>query len=362
MSRSRQQHLVIPRGLLPRPTPATDVYGIRRPSEGIIQILARNPQSGLSRVGHAHRGEPCPHGICITPRGTFDAGVRIRCEYIAPLRTVGTRNKTSTNLSHSHAVIVGAGSVGGGIALGLAQAGIGRLTLIDPDIVDTPNLSRTVYRYEDLGRHKVQALKERIASTRSGTRIKTITAPLAEMLDCSLIVASTDDATAQLQASRSAVTARTPALFAGCHVGAMSGEVLWVKPGETACYACTFGRIRGVGPKLRTTPYLAGARPRPELGLSIDVHHVTSVALAFAMALLADPARQALLANPARNLVLLQSGRSPNRRSRQMHLRDPFATSLPHNPRDPHCPQCGCENEAFLTEQRITVARLQREQ
>jgi hypothetical protein len=350
-----QLRLVVPRGLIPRDRRATELYGLHREDEGVIQVLSRYQRRGLQRVGHSHLGSPCNTGLCFTHAGAFISGQRHSVSYVAPVSSVATRNGGGLDLSRTHAVLIGVGSVGSALALALAQAGIGRLTLIDPDVVDTPNLSRTLYRLEDLGRYKVHALAERVAGVGSSVDVDALAQPFDAPPVCDLIVASTDDAGAQLQSNRAAVGSRTPALFAGCHVGAESGEVLWFQPGTTACYACTFDRMRGIGPRLRTTPYRAGRRPRPELGLAIDVQRVTSVALAFAMALLEDPARQGLLSDPARNLVLLQSGRTPNRRSKRMQLPTPFSTCLPRNPRDPGCSHCGEEGERFIDVQRAAV-------
>lgn len=61
-------------------------------------------------------------------------------------------------LAAAHIAIVGAGGLGAPAALYLAAAGIGRITLIDPDTVSLDNLQRQIlFRTEDVGRSKVQA-------------------------------------------------------------------------------------------------------------------------------------------------------------------------------------------------------------
>ncbi|HOI52633.1 MAG TPA: ThiF family adenylyltransferase, partial [Azonexus sp.] len=48
----------------------------------------------------------------------------------------------------SHALIVGAGGLGSPAALYLASAGIGRITLVDDDVVDLTNLQRQILHTE----------------------------------------------------------------------------------------------------------------------------------------------------------------------------------------------------------------------
>ncbi|WP_211361473.1 HesA/MoeB/ThiF family protein, partial [Ideonella azotifigens] len=44
----------------------------------------------------------------------------------------------------SHALVIGAGGLGSPVALYLGSAGVGRLTLVDADTVDTTNLQRQI--------------------------------------------------------------------------------------------------------------------------------------------------------------------------------------------------------------------------
>ena len=65
----------------------------------------------------------------------------------------------------AHAVVVGIGGVGSWAAESLARSGIGRLTLIDLDVVAESNLNRQAHAtLANLGRNKVDAMQERVAS------------------------------------------------------------------------------------------------------------------------------------------------------------------------------------------------------
>ena len=58
--------------------------------------------------------------------------------------------------------VVGAGALGNFVGLGLAFAGLRRMTVIDPDVVDVTNLNRQVLLADGIGRSKAEVLCERL--------------------------------------------------------------------------------------------------------------------------------------------------------------------------------------------------------
>jgi tRNA threonylcarbamoyladenosine dehydratase len=65
----------------------------------------------------------------------------------------------------AHVVVVGIGGVGSWVAEALARSGVGRLTLIDLDVVAASNLNRQAHAtLVNLGRNKIDAMRERIHS------------------------------------------------------------------------------------------------------------------------------------------------------------------------------------------------------
>ncbi len=81
----------------------------------------------------------------------------------------------------AHVVIVGLGGLGSPVALYLAAAGIGKLTLIDDDRVDMSNLQRQiVHRFESQQQLKVDSAKQNLLQLNPHCQIETISQRLDE--------------------------------------------------------------------------------------------------------------------------------------------------------------------------------------
>src|SRR3954468_1832540 len=68
-------------------------------------------------------------------------------------------------LMGARVLVIGAGGLGSPIALYLASAGVGRITICDGDKVDLTNLQRQiVHRTESIGRPKVESARATLAT------------------------------------------------------------------------------------------------------------------------------------------------------------------------------------------------------
>jgi molybdopterin/thiamine biosynthesis adenylyltransferase/rhodanese-related sulfurtransferase len=82
-------------------------------------------------------------------------------------------------LARTHALVVGAGGLGVPVLQYLAGAGLGRITLLDPDVVLVSNLHRQpLYATADAGRPKAEAAAERLAALNPGCALRAVVAGL----------------------------------------------------------------------------------------------------------------------------------------------------------------------------------------
>ena len=61
-------------------------------------------------------------------------------------------------LGQAHMAIIGCGGLGAHAALALCQAGVGRLEVFDPDLVELSNLHRQPFRHDQIGQPKAESL------------------------------------------------------------------------------------------------------------------------------------------------------------------------------------------------------------
>lgn len=79
-----------------------------------------------------------------------------------------------TRLKSSSALVVGVGGLGAPLGMYLTAAGVGRIGLVDFDVVEESNLQRQVlFGTESLARSKLEAARERLESLNPGVRLET---------------------------------------------------------------------------------------------------------------------------------------------------------------------------------------------
>ena len=141
--------------------------------------------------------------------------------------------------------IVGAGGLGSPIASRMAGMGVGRIRIVDRDVVEASNLHRqTLYAESDVGRVKVEAAAERLRAMNSGVRVEALPMSVndhnaADVVGgCDVVIDALDSVAARYALNRECVRSGTP-FVTGAAVG-VSGQVFTVMPGKSACYHCVF--------------------------------------------------------------------------------------------------------------------------
>jgi len=147
----------------------------------------------------------------------------------------------------AHALVIGAGGLGSRVALYLASAGIGRITLVDDDTVDLTNLQRQVlHTTSRVGQPKAESGKTAIAEINPGVEVIALReraddARLAELVASATVVLDCTDNFKTRHAINSACVRAGVPLVSGAAIR-MDGQVAVfdARGGQTACYACLF--------------------------------------------------------------------------------------------------------------------------
>ena len=88
------------------------------------------------------------------------------------LQDVGVEGQEK--ILNAKVLVVGAGGLGAPVSLYLAAAGIGRIGIIDADVVDLSNLQRQVIHFtKDVGVPKVESAKEKIQAINPDVQVDT---------------------------------------------------------------------------------------------------------------------------------------------------------------------------------------------
>lgn len=151
-------------------------------------------------------------------------------------------------LAQKHVVLVGQGGIGSPALQYLAGAGIGRLTLIDDDVVEPGNLQRqTVFAMADLGRPKAECAARWVTAFDPEIKVQPRVGRIgadnaAELLQgADLVLDGCDNFATRLAVSDACVHLHIPLLSAA--VGRFQGQVAAFaghRP-DGPCYRCFVG-------------------------------------------------------------------------------------------------------------------------
>lgn len=158
-------------------------------------------------------------------------------------------------------VTVGVGTVGSQIARELANSGLGRLRLIDGDLLEEKNLIRHASPRQYIGMNKAEAmtlyLADEVPTLQAEALPRYIDNSLSDddldrlLRDADLIIAATDDRDIQRRVARRALALDIPTVIPALY-GDNGGEVFVQMSSHDPCFFCWDGfrqtdeRLRGV--------------------------------------------------------------------------------------------------------------------
>jgi len=203
-------------------------------------------------------------------------------------------------LKNSKVCVVGVGGLGNPITTRLTTMGIGKLRIVDRDVIELSNLHRqTMFNEDDVGKVKVEVAEKKLKKLNSEIKIEALPVSVndynaSDIIDgCDVVIDALDSVNARYSLNKACVEKNIP-FVTGAAVG-VTGQVFTVLPNETACYHCMFPAldedamptcsIQGVHPSIlsvvggievhEAVDVLIGKKPKSsEKFLSIDLEHL----------------------------------------------------------------------------------------
>ncbi len=148
-------------------------------------------------------------------------------------------------LKHSKVLVVGAGGLGSPILLYLAASGIGKIGIVEDDVVEVSNLQRQIlYTENDLGQSKalqakkvIQSLNQHIDVVAHETRLKHENV-LEIVGQYDLVIDATDNFSSRYLINDACVIQNKP--FIGAAIFRFEGQVAVFNHKGSACYRCLY--------------------------------------------------------------------------------------------------------------------------
>ncbi len=148
-------------------------------------------------------------------------------------------------LKKAHIFIAGAGGLGSPVALYLAVAGVGTITIVDMDVVDQPNLNRQILHFDrDIGRRKTDSAEEKLQEINPDITVHAINIKIEAMNAAGLvgkadgIVDAMDNYPTRYLLNDVAIAKEIPLFHGG--IRGFYGQATTIIPGKTPCLKCIF--------------------------------------------------------------------------------------------------------------------------
>jgi len=163
-------------------------------------------------------------------------------------------------LKRAKVFIGGVGGLGSPLSIYLAVAGIGKLRIIDKDVVALENLNRQILHWDnDIGLKKIESAEAKLNRINPNVEVEPISETITEdnaawlVDDFDVIVDAVDNFATRYILNKIALTKRIPFFHGAVH--GFYGQATTIIPGKTACLRCIFPEA----PPPMTTPIIGVA-------------------------------------------------------------------------------------------------------
>lgn len=151
-------------------------------------------------------------------------------------------------LRSANICVVGAGGIGNPVITQLVAMGVGRLQIVDRDVIEITNLHRQhLYTDDDIGRVKVEAAADRLRRLNPSVKVEpvptSVTKYTAENIvkGFDIVIDALDSVDARYALNDACIKENIPLIYAGA-IG-MTGSVSTILPNKSACLRCMFPEL-----------------------------------------------------------------------------------------------------------------------
>jgi len=148
-------------------------------------------------------------------------------------------------LKQSKVCVVGVGGLGNPITARLAAMGIGKIRIVDRDVIELSNLHRqTMFNEDDVGQVKVETAAKKLRKLNPDIVIEELPVSINDYTafdavdGCDVVIDALDSVNARYSLNKACIEKKIP-FVTGAAVG-VTGQSFTILPNESACYHCLF--------------------------------------------------------------------------------------------------------------------------
>ena len=148
-------------------------------------------------------------------------------------------------LKQSKVCVVGVGGLGNPITARLAAMGVGKIRIVDRDVIELSNLHRqTMFNEDDVGQVKVEIAAKKLRKLNPDIIIEELSVSINDYTafdavdGCDVVIDALDSVNARYSLNKACIEKKIP-FVTGAAVG-VTGQSFTILPNESACYHCLF--------------------------------------------------------------------------------------------------------------------------
>ena len=148
-------------------------------------------------------------------------------------------------LKQAKVCVVGVGGLGNPITARLAAMGVGKIRIVDRDVIELSNLHRqTMFNEDDVGQVKVETAAKKLRKLNPDIVIEELPVSINDYTafdavdGCDVVIDALDSVNARYSLNKACIEKKIP-FVTGAAVG-VTGQSFTILPNQSACYHCLF--------------------------------------------------------------------------------------------------------------------------